>query len=57
VLIEMLRGWEFRLKGDVELVGGVEKRPKSIVKDCESSLFFFLFPFFLFCLQKSILSR
>ena len=29
VMIELLRSWEFRLKGDVEGVGGEEKRPKS----------------------------
>jgi gliotoxin biosynthesis cytochrome P450 monooxygenase len=29
VLIELLRNWEFRLKGDVERKGGEDKRPKS----------------------------
>ena len=47
----MLRGWDFRLKGDVELVGGVEKRPRSIVKDCKFPLFLFL------SYKESIISR
>lgn len=29
VLIEILRNWDFRLKGDVERKGGEDKRPKS----------------------------
>ena len=29
IFIELLRSWEFRLKGDEKLVGGVELRPKS----------------------------
>ena len=29
VLIELLRSWEFRLKGDWEGVGGEDKRPKN----------------------------
>ena len=29
VMIELLRSWEFRLKGDVEGVGGEAKRPRS----------------------------
>ncbi|KAF4627737.1 hypothetical protein G7Y89_g10414 [Cudoniella acicularis] len=29
VLIELLKNWEFRLKGDVELKGGADKRPKN----------------------------
>lgn len=28
VLIELLRSWDFRLKGDVEGKGGEDKRPK-----------------------------
>jgi gliotoxin biosynthesis cytochrome P450 monooxygenase len=30
VLVELLRHWEFRLKGDVEGVGGVDKRPRRL---------------------------
>jgi hypothetical protein len=33
VLIELLRSWDFRLKGDVEEKGGEEKRPESLVRD------------------------
>ena len=29
VMIELLRSWDFRLKGDEALVGGEEKRPRS----------------------------
>ena len=29
VMIELLRSWEFRLKGDLEMKGGEDKRPKS----------------------------
>lgn len=29
VIIELLRSWDFRLKGDVEMKGGEDKRPKS----------------------------
>ena len=29
VLIELLKNWEFRLKGDVERKGGEDKRPKN----------------------------
>ena|SRR5579862_5455205 len=30
VLVELLRHWDFRLKGDVEGVGGVDKRPRHV---------------------------
>lgn len=33
VLIELLKSWDFRLKGDVEEKGGEEKRPESWVRD------------------------
>jgi hypothetical protein len=33
VLIELLRSWDFRLKGDVDMVGGEEKRPESYELD------------------------
>ena len=29
MIIELLRSWDFRFKGDVEMKGGVDKRPKS----------------------------
>jgi cytochrome P450 len=29
IFIELLMNWEIRLKGDVDLVGGVDKRPPS----------------------------
>jgi cytochrome P450 len=28
IMIELLRNWEFRLKGDITMEGGVEIRPK-----------------------------
>lgn len=45
-LIELLRSWDFRIKGDVEMKGGVEKRPKdrlvefSIIPDGKAELEF-----------------
>ena len=30
-LIELLRSWDFRLKGDVNGVGGEDKRPQNLV--------------------------
>ena len=33
VMIELLRTWDFRLKGDVELVGGEDRRPESIIHE------------------------
>jgi cytochrome P450 len=33
VLIELLRNWEIRLKGDVERKGGEDKRPKSHIQE------------------------
>ncbi|KAI9771907.1 MAG: hypothetical protein M1840_001677 [Geoglossum simile] len=30
VLVELLRNWDFRLKGDVEGVGGEDKRPRNL---------------------------
>ena len=33
VMVELLRHWDFRLKGDVECVGGADKRPPSMWKD------------------------
>jgi cytochrome P450 len=35
VLIELLRNWEFRLKGDVDMRGGEEKRPKSYERELD----------------------
>lgn len=35
VLIELLRNWEFRLKGDVKQEGGKEKRPKNTWREFE----------------------
>jgi cytochrome P450 len=32
-LIELLRSWDFRLKGDVNGVGGEDKRPQNLVGD------------------------
>jgi gliotoxin biosynthesis cytochrome P450 monooxygenase len=33
VLIELLRRWDFRLKGDVNCVGGEDKRPQNLAGD------------------------
>ena len=33
MLIELLRSWDFRLKGDLEGEGGEDKRPKSWIMD------------------------
>ncbi|KAH9219807.1 cytochrome P450 [Leptodontidium sp. 2 PMI_412] len=33
VLIELLKSWEFRFKGDLEAKGGVERRPKNVFRD------------------------
>jgi hypothetical protein len=33
VLVELLRNWEFRLKGDVNGVGGEDKRPQNLAGD------------------------
>ncbi|KPM38711.1 hypothetical protein AK830_g7854 [Neonectria ditissima] len=33
ILVELLMNWDFRLKGDVELKGGAEKRPPNVEVD------------------------
>lgn len=33
ILVELLMNWDFRLKGDVELNGGAEKRPPNVEVD------------------------
>ena len=35
VLIELLRSWDFRLKGDAEMDGGEDKRPKNYLNEME----------------------
>ena len=32
IMVELLRNWDLRLKGDVEGTGGEEKRPKNILQ-------------------------
>jgi len=33
VLIELLKSWDFRFKGDLEAKGGVDRRPKNMYSD------------------------
>jgi cytochrome P450 len=33
VMIELLRSWDFRLKSDMEMKGGEDKRPKSYTRE------------------------
>lgn len=52
VMIEMLRSWDFRLKGDTDMAGGANKRPENIVKDCKSnSCYSFLIHYVWFILN------